>query len=102
MGNTKGDTRRSAIRRWSIMNDLKLETNHPSVAEQKIGMLEGQVSALEREKRGLQEMLFLVLDEIGEPVEISEEVIAGGIKGDKMIDITNQDGVWVFKVIHVA
>lgn len=63
---------------------------------------EKRIAELERDKRGLEEMLFLVLDEIGEPVEVPVEVIEGGIKGDKMIDITLQDGVWVFKVIHVA
>lgn len=61
-----------------------------------------RISELEREKRGLEEMLFLVLDEVGVPVEIPEDVISGGIKGDKMIDIQLIDGVWVFKVVHIA
>lgn len=60
-------------------------------AEQRIAELEGHNAGLER-------MLFFVLDAVGEPVRIPNETIEAGIVGDKVIDIRQEDGAWVFGV----
>lgn len=64
---------------------------------------EEKVEALEKELRGTQEMLFLVLEAVVEPVHVDARRIKDGIKGDKMIDITLDEnaGEWVFSVKDV-
>lgn len=63
-----------------------------------------RIAELEREKRGVEEMLFQVLNHIGEPVEIPLTTLNEGIVGDKMIDITLHGDIqaWVFRVVDVA
>lgn len=46
-----------------------------------------EVESLERELRGVQEMLALVLDEIGHPVEITKESIKRGLPNGAQIKI---------------
>lgn len=65
--------------------------------------LERERDDLRRELRGVQEMLFLVLDTVGEPVQVPAEVVSNGIEGDKMIDITlDTDNLfWTFRIVEV-
>lgn len=50
-------------------------------------MNDEKLTALEREKRGLEEMLFLVLESIGEPVIVTKEQMVRGAGPDRMIRI---------------
>lgn len=63
-----------------------------------------RIAELERENRGLQEMLFQVLTEVGEPVVVRKETLQEGIVGDKMIDISlnEEEEVFVFRVVDLA
>lgn len=63
-----------------------------------------RIEELERELRGTQEMLFLVLEAVGEPVYVPSSRVKAGIVGDKMIDVTldEEAGEWVFGVKDVA
>lgn len=65
---------------------------------------EEKVEALEKELRGTQEMLFLVLEAVVEPVYVDARRVKDGIKGDKIIDITLDEnaGEWVFSVKDVG
>lgn len=65
--------------------------------------LEEKVAELTREKRAVEEMLYQVLDAVGEPVEVPDEKIKKGIVGDKMIDVTHQADInaWVFRVVVI-
>lgn len=64
---------------------------------------EKRIEELERELRGTQEMLFLVLEAVVEPVYVDARRVKDGIQGDKMIDITLDEkaGEWVFSVKDV-
>lgn len=44
-------------------------------------------AALEREKRGLEEMLFFVLESVGGPVVVTKEQMTRGPGPDRMIQI---------------
>lgn len=79
---------------WSNMNDGNIDH---------VDELVKKVEALQRELRGTQEMLFLVLETVGEPVQVPAEVVSGGIKGDKMIEITlDTDNLyWTFRTVNV-
>jgi hypothetical protein len=46
-----------------------------------------RIKELEREKRGLEEMLFFVLESVGEPVYVTKEQMTRGAGPDKMISI---------------
>lgn len=48
---------------------------------------EQRVEELERELRGVQEMLYQVLNAVSEPVLVTKEILNEGITGDKMISI---------------
>lgn len=63
-----------------------------------------RIEELERELRGTQEMLFLVLEAVVEPVYVDAQRVRDGIKGDKMIDVTLDEkaGEWVFSVKDVG
>jgi hypothetical protein len=69
------------------------------MGEQTLDLLEEK----DREIRGLQEMLYLVLNEVGEPVTVTDEIIKAGIVGDKMIDITQneEDKTWTFRIVDI-
>ena len=54
-----------------------------------IESLEYERDALRREIRGLQEMLYQVLNEIGEPVVVSRETMEKGVDHTKRIAIDN-------------
>jgi hypothetical protein len=66
-------------------------------------MNDEDVRELEKGKRVAEELLYLVLEKIGEPVELTSERLRGGIVGDKMIDLTldNQRDVWTIKIVEV-
>lgn len=68
--------------------------------EQYVRDLEKKVDGLERDNRGTQEMLFLVLLAVDETVKVPT---GQTIEGDKMIDISlnAEDGVWEFSVKDV-
>lgn len=59
------------------------------------------VEQLERELLAAQEMLYLVLDAVGEPVRIPAAEAKTRIKNDHVIDVTLEDGTWVFSVKEV-
>ena len=65
---------------------------------------EQKIAELERELRGVQEMLFLVLDEVVEPVQVPAAKVKAGIRGDKMIDITldTDKEFWTFRVKDIV
>jgi hypothetical protein len=62
-----------------------------------------KVEELEREKRGLQEMLFFVLQAVGEPVAVNKEDLHRGAQTDKMINIQDnmQTEQFVFSIVEV-
>lgn len=57
----------------------------------------------ENEARVAQELLYLVLEQIGEPVELTSERIHAGIRKDRMIDLEldSQRDVWVLRVVEI-
>lgn len=68
-----------------------------------LSRLEEERDALRREKRGVEEMLFLVLKQVAEPVFVSDEEIKAGIQSDHIIDINwdvQRDG-WEFSIKKV-
>lgn len=62
-----------------------------------------KIAELEKERLAVEEMLFLVLDTVGEPVVVSTEKMRGGTS-DRMIDITFDDeaDAWVFKAVTIT
>lgn len=60
--------------------------------------LEEERDALRRELVGLQEMLFAVLNEVGEPVSIKKATLSGPRSGDVQIRIDEEDDAFVFSV----
>lgn len=48
-----------------------------------------------------QEMLYLVLDEIGEPVRIHADSAKDRIMNDRIIDAELVDGFWVFQTKEI-
>lgn len=61
-----------------------------------------KIDELERELTGVQQMLYHVLDSVGEPVVVTHESLKRGIPGDKMIDITQGDDLnWTFKLVGI-
>lgn len=59
--------------------------------------------AVERELRGLQEMLYFVLESVGEPVVVTKEQLKNGAGPDKMINIEDdvENGRFVFSIVEV-
>lgn len=51
-----------------------------------------------KELRITQEMLFLVLDSIDEPVLITQAAISRGIVGDKVIAVNKAEGGWIVQL----
>lgn len=62
-----------------------------------------EIERLEQEARAAQELLFLVLDQIGEPVVLSIESVKEKMKGNRRIDLdlNEEEGVWVLKVVDL-
>lgn len=60
--------------------------------------LEEERDALRRELLGLQEMLFAVLNEVGEPVVIPKAILRESRTGDVQIRIDEEDNAFVFSV----
>lgn len=61
-----------------------------------------ETERLERELLAAQEMLYLVLDAVGEPVRIPAAEAKDRIKPDHVIDVSlEDDDVWVFSVKEV-
>lgn len=62
-----------------------------------------EIERLEQEARAAQELLFLVLDHIGEPVVLSIESVKERMKGNRRIDLdlNEEEGVWVLKVVDL-
>lgn len=60
--------------------------------------LEEERDALRRELLGLQEMLFAVLNEVGEPVVIPKAFLRETRTGDVQIRIDEEDDAFVFSV----
>ena len=72
-------------------------------AERRIAELEEQLAATRRELLGIQEMIYFILDEVGEPVVVGKEVLRLGAQKDRMVNIVeNEDmGAFVFSVGEV-
>lgn len=66
--------------------------------------LEEKVVELERAKRGVEEMLYLVLEEVGEPVQVEAAKMQEKVTADRAIDITlDSDGLyWTFRTLEIA
>lgn len=64
---------------------------------------EKKIDELERELLGLQQMLYFVLTEIGEPVVVTKERLERGIEEDTMLNIDEdiQTDSFVFSVVKV-
>lgn len=60
--------------------------------------LEEERDALRRELVGIQEMLFAVLNEVGEPVVIPKSTLREKRSGDVQIRIDEEDDSFVFSV----
>ena len=60
-----------------------------------------KIADLERELRGTQEMLALVLLEVGEPVTVSKAMMRGGIPQGAAINIDDhqEEDAFVFSVV---
>lgn len=70
------------------------------MSERSIDQVEELVAkneALQRELIAAQEMLYLVLDEIGEPVRIHAASAKDRIRNDRIIDAELVEGFWVFQ-----
>lgn len=75
-------------------------TDATDMYEEKIAALEAELAAAKKELRGTQEMLFLVLDEVNEPVVIPSKGLNDRITQDKMIaiELDEEAQEWTFKV----
>ncbi len=64
---------------------------------------EATVESLGQELRAAQELLFLVLDQIGEPVVINIDEAKNVMKQERMIDLQLDDesNNWVVSVVKV-
>lgn len=62
---------------------------------------EKKIADLEQELRVAQELLFLVLDEVGEPVVIDSDEAKRKSMTDRMIDLQLEDGNWVVQVVEI-
>ena len=62
---------------------------------------EKRIAELERELRGTQEMLALVLLEVGEPVTVSKSMMRNGIPAGAAINIDDhqEEDAFVFSVV---
>lgn len=49
--------------------------------------IEEERDALRREVRGLQEMIYQILNEVGEPVVVPAETLKAGVVGNKQISV---------------
>lgn len=66
---------------------------------EELGKLEEERDQLRRELRGVQEMLAVVLREIGEPVVVPKEGLANGIGNVQIrIDDNIEENAFVFSV----
>jgi len=66
-------------------------------------MNDDKVAKLERELLGMQEMLFFVLQAVGEPVEVTKENMVATNRKDQMINIEDDilRDVFVFSIAQV-
>lgn len=65
---------------------------------------EQKIAHLEQELRVAQELLFLVLDHIDEPVVLDVEESKKAMKADRMIDLNlnDEDGTWTLQVVTIS
>jgi len=63
-----------------------------------------KIDELERELLGIQEMIYFLLQDAGEPVVITKEVLQRGIDGDKMISVVedNKKNAFVFSLTNIG
>lgn len=68
------------------------------------GRLEEERDALRRELIGTQQMLYQVLQAVGEPVVVTEEQISAGIPDDTQIGLEHvvEDNCFVFSIVKDA
>ena len=62
-----------------------------------------EMTRLEREVMAAQELLFLVLDHIGEPVVLDMEKARERMSRDRRIDLdlNEETGQWILKVVTI-
>lgn len=62
-----------------------------------------RVAQLENELRAAQELLYLVLDQIGEPVVINAEEARERMKAERAIDLSldKEAGTWTLRVVGI-
>ena len=67
-------------------------------------MSNDKIAELERELRAAQEILFFVLDEVGEPVRFNLEEAKSRLGEDRIIDLTldEEAGEWVAQVVSLG
>jgi len=63
-----------------------------------------EIEKLERELRVAHELLFLVLDYVGEPVVLDAHASKSVFKDDRMIDLdlNDEEGTWTLRVVTIA
>ena len=69
----------------------------------KLEKAEKRIAELEKEVRVAQEMLYQVLNAIGEPVVVTGDDLKAGVVGDQIIDANyvEAEDVWVFTLVAV-
>ena len=60
-----------------------------------------EAEELKKEKRAVEEMLYQVLDAIGEPVPVSKEAMKQIRTADKQINIMDDGDFFVFSISEV-
>jgi len=65
---------------------------------------EQKIAELEQSKRVAEELLFLVLDHVGEPVVLDIEESKKEMKADRMIDLQldAEAGTWTLQVVTIS
>lgn len=63
-----------------------------------------EIEKLQQELRVAHELLFLVLDQIGEPVVLDAVAAKEAFKDDRMIDIDldDENGLWTLQVVTIS
>ena len=63
-----------------------------------------RIAELERELAGVQQMLYHVLDTVGEEVLVTKEALHRGITGDKMINVVDDAAreAFVFSIVDIT
>jgi len=66
-------------------------------------IFEERIEQLEKEKQVAEELLFLVLDHVDEPVTLNVEEAKQRIKKDRRIDLDFNDeaGTWTLQVVTI-